>query len=182
MFKIMIVVLIVTVVGIVAFMFIDPNMKVTSNNQTSQVVSSNLEGTYSIEIKGEVIRVGTYYAEDTDTLGDVIASAGGLTNNADTDCFFTDFKITGNDSFYIAPIYDNADVCTSEPLTKVNINEDNKAELMEVKTIGDALATAIVSYRDANGSFKRIEDIQNVSGIGPATFSSIKNYIKLVTT
>ena len=43
--------------------------------------------------------------------------------------------------------------------------------------IGELLAQRIVDYRSENGPFRRIEDLLKVSGIAPATFEKIKDYI-----
>ena len=60
---------------------------------------------------------------------------------------------------------------------KVNINTASKDELCTLYLIGEKKALSIISYREANGSFKRIEDIKNVKGIGDATFEKIKDKI-----
>jgi competence protein ComEA len=60
---------------------------------------------------------------------------------------------------------------------KVNINTATLAELDTLPRIGPAIAQRIIDYRTANGDFKRIEDIQNVRGIGPATFEQLKDLI-----
>lgn len=70
-------------------------------------------------------------------------------------------------------------MCSLEPIAKVNINKDTATKLQTISGIGSAVASAIVSYRDTNGDYKRIEDVKNVSGIGNATFEKIKNYIVL---
>jgi competence protein ComEA len=43
--------------------------------------------------------------------------------------------------------------------------------------IGPTMAQRIVEYREANGPFAAIEDIQNVPGIGTATFEELKGLI-----
>lgn len=60
---------------------------------------------------------------------------------------------------------------------KININTATLAELDTLPRIGPAIAQRIIDYRTANGPFRRIEDIQNVRGIGPATFEQIKDLI-----
>jgi len=60
---------------------------------------------------------------------------------------------------------------------KININTATRAELETLPRIGPAIAQRIIDYRTANGDFKRIQDIQNVRGIGPATFEQIKDLI-----
>ena len=50
---------------------------------------------------------------------------------------------------------------------------------MTLTGIGEAKADAIINYRNENGSFKQIEDIKNVSGIGDSVFEKIKDNIIL---
>lgn len=59
----------------------------------------------------------------------------------------------------------------------VNINTADAVLLDTLPGIGVTYATRIVDYRTAHGPFLTIEDIQNVSGIGPSTFSNIKPFI-----
>ena len=49
---------------------------------------------------------------------------------------------------------------------KVNVNTATKAELVEIKGIGEGTADAIIKYREENGSFKNLDDLINVKGIG----------------
>ena len=50
---------------------------------------------------------------------------------------------------------------------------------MTLNSIGESKATAIIEYRNTNGSFKTIDDIKNVSGIGDALFEKIKSNITI---
>lgn len=59
----------------------------------------------------------------------------------------------------------------------ININKATKEELMTLSSIGEAKAEKIIEYRNLNGSFKTIEDIKNVSGIGDKLYDTIKAYI-----
>jgi len=60
---------------------------------------------------------------------------------------------------------------------KIDINRAEPWLLESLPGIGEVLAQRIVDYRSENGPFKRIEDLLKVSGIGPATFEKIKDYI-----
>lgn len=62
---------------------------------------------------------------------------------------------------------------------KISINNASKEELMNLTGIGESKADAIISYRNENGSFKNIEEIKNVSGIGDSIFEKIKDNITL---
>lgn len=177
MAKIFAAVLVVVVVMIVVLQVVDPQV----NNTPAQVslVSVVESNTYTVSISGEITRPGTYIMEYNTTLADLISTANGVTSNADENAYDETYLLSDSLSFYIAPKYDNSDVCSLTPIIKANINEDNEDDLQVVSGIGSTTAKAIVSYRDTNGKFSRIEDVKNVSGIGNATFEKIKNYICL---
>ncbi|WP_406677920.1 helix-hairpin-helix domain-containing protein [Neomoorella carbonis] len=60
---------------------------------------------------------------------------------------------------------------------KVNINTATLAELDSLPGIGPTLAQRIIDYRNQKGPFRTIEDLQNVSGIGPSRFNDLKDLI-----
>jgi len=60
---------------------------------------------------------------------------------------------------------------------KININEADVEQLMELPGIGNTKANEIILYRETNGYFDKIEDILNVPGIGDATFEVIRDLI-----
>lgn len=68
---------------------------------------------------------------------------------------------------------------TNSDNTYVNINTASKEELGKLNGIGESKANAIVEYRNKNGNFTNIEDIQNVDGIGKALYEKIKDNIKV---
>ena len=52
----------------------------------------------------------------------------------------------------------------------VDINHAPASTLAaELNGVGQARAEAIVEYRENNGPFRSVDDLQRVSGIGPAT-------------
>lgn len=60
---------------------------------------------------------------------------------------------------------------------KININTADLQTLMTLDGIGEAYAQRIIDYRNANGPFKNIAEITNVSGIGVKRFEAIKDDI-----
>ena len=56
----------------------------------------------------------------------------------------------------------------------MNINTAGVEALDTLPGIGPATAQNIIDHRQANGPFQTIEDILDVSGIGPAKFEQIK--------
>lgn len=63
--------------------------------------------------------------------------------------------------------------------TKINLNQANAEQLQELSGIGQKKAEAIIAYRQKNGKFKNIEELQQVKGIGPALFSKNKDRLGL---
>ena len=62
----------------------------------------------------------------------------------------------------------------------VNINKASpEAIAASLKGIGVKKANAIVAFREANGSFKSVDEITLVKGIGPQTLKTNKDLIKL---
>lgn len=56
----------------------------------------------------------------------------------------------------------------------VDLNRASQAELESLPGIGPAKAEAILAYRRQHGPFRRIEDLQRVSGFGPATVNRLR--------
>lgn len=176
MFKIIIGVVVCTVVLLVVMSQVD---KFTNGDgDLTTLVSGDNVSSYTTTISGEVVRPGTYLMEKNSTLNDLIEAANGVTSNADDNAYDLSYLVEDGMSFYIAPEYDHTDACSMSPIIKVNINKDNKEKLMSINAIGDSVASALIDYRSSN-PFKRIEDIKNVNGIGPATFEKVKNFITI---
>lgn len=71
----------------------------------------------------------------------------------------------------------------SEELTtsaggKVNLNTADEAQLTTLPGIGPSLARRIIQYRQQK-PFQRVEDLQQVSGIGPAKFRRLADQVEV---
>ena len=60
---------------------------------------------------------------------------------------------------------------------QVDINTADGAELERLPEVGPAVAARIVMFRRQHGWFTRIEELQEVSGVGPKTFEALKDYV-----
>jgi comEA protein len=68
---------------------------------------------------------------------------------------------------------------SSQVSGKVNLNSASASQLDTLPGIGATYAQRIIDYRNTNGGFKSIDEIQNVKGIGPATFAKMKDLITI---
>jgi competence protein ComEA len=59
-------------------------------------------------------------------------------------------------------------------LATVNINTATKDELVALPGIGPVKAQAILDYRKQNGSFKSVDDLQQVKGIGAKRLEKLR--------
>ena len=56
----------------------------------------------------------------------------------------------------------------------LNINTATQSELEAVKGLGPTKAQSIIAYRDANGNFKSLDDLDKVKGFGKASIEKLK--------
>jgi competence protein ComEA len=62
---------------------------------------------------------------------------------------------------------------------QVDVNRAGRTELLQLPGVGPALADRILSHREANGPFRRIEDLRGVHGIGEATLKRLQPWIRI---
>lgn len=143
-----------------------------------------------IEVSGAVVNPGLFHLADGARVDDAIRAAGGASAEADLARLNLARKLSDGEMLVVpklgeptamataAPAGRTAQVTrTPTPALRVNINTANAQEMDPLPGIGPALAQRIVDYREAHGTFKTIEDIMQVKGIGPAEFAAIKDKI-----
>jgi competence protein ComEA len=59
----------------------------------------------------------------------------------------------------------------------VNLNSATLTQLQTLPGVGASAAQRILDYRQKNGSFKKIEELMNVKGIGEKSFLKLKPLI-----
>jgi competence protein ComEA len=70
----------------------------------------------------------------------------------------------------------------SEPVAaarKINLNTATIEELSSLNGIGEKKAQAIIDYREKQGNFTSIEQLVDVSGVGPAILEKNKALISV---
>jgi len=171
------------------------NNEVETIKENTEPENKAMEEIIKVDIKGEVINPGVYAINNDKTVQDAINIAGGLTKKANTNDINLSKKVT-NEMVIIVPtisekkeskssITNNAAIHSNSTSTekntskKISINTGTLNELMTLTGIGESKAKSIISYREKNGLFKKIEDIKNVSGIGDALFAKIKENITI---
>lgn len=185
------------------------NEKTEELSKKEEVKEITVSETVFVDVKGAVNAPGVYELDTDKRVIDAINLAGGLTDKADTINLNLSKKLTDEmyivvytktelynykkNSEKTCPTFEcicpdvNNDACITknnnntknEDLGKISINNATKEQLMTLSGVGESKANAIISYRNENGMFKKIEDIKNVSGIGDSMYEKIKNNITL---
>lgn len=115
---------------------------------------------------------------------DALAAAGGVTDAADMVRVNLADIVRDGDQVHVPVVdevvdLDAADVVLPTPIggELVYINRATSEELQTLPSIGPTTAENIVAYREANGPFESLSDLDDVSGIGPATLERLEPLI-----
>jgi competence protein ComEA len=60
---------------------------------------------------------------------------------------------------------------------RVDLNQADHAQLLQVSGIGDRTADKIEAYRQEHGDFRSPEEVTRVRGIGPATYQKMSDWV-----
>ena len=164
------------------------------------------ESTLFVHICGEVVRPGVYELPGGSRVYEAVEEAGGFTKEAAADYVNLAYILEDGWKIEI-PSWEMLDkdvegkaVCVSSGISSderqagmeeesgnfggngtegglVDINTATKQELMTLPGVGESRAESIISYREKNGGFSRIEDIMKVEGIKDGMFAKMKDKI-----
>ncbi len=169
-------------------------------NKIENKIEDNIENEKRkivIHITGQVKNPGLVYLDEGARIADAIKEAGGSTKDAALDKVNLAYVLEDGQKIYIPNknekiseiqyiITDSGENVLKDTgkesnvkggIKKVNINSANQEELETLPGVGPALAVRIIEYRNSNGKFEKVEDVQNVKGIGDSKFTNIKEHI-----
>ncbi|HEL1770187.1 helix-hairpin-helix domain-containing protein [Streptococcus suis] len=170
--------------------FSQPQQSSSSQEQLEEVSTEESEepSQLVVDVKGAVAKPGIYYLDAGSRVNDAVEAAGGLTSQADSKSINLAQKLSDEAVVYVASKDENISVVASTTASSamsqeekntnlVNLNTATEADLQTISGIGAKRAADIIAYREANGGFKSVDDLNNVSGIGDKTMESIRPYV-----
>jgi competence protein ComEA len=142
--------------------------------------SESPAATLIVDVAGEVRKPGVYEFAEGERVIDAVNEAGGPTGKAD----LSSLNLA-------APLTDGTQVLVPSSATApglpvgsgtsagglININTASATELETLSGIGEVLAAEIIGYRTENGPFASVDELDEVSGIGPATLEDIRDQV-----
>lgn len=134
-----------------------------------------------VYVTGAVHQPGTLHVLPSGShVQDVIAAAGGVADLADTSRVNLAAILRDGDHIHVPLIHQDSDSAALPTASGGNLVYVNTATAVELETlpgIGPMMALRIVAYRDAVGPFKNLDDLDNVSGIGPGTLAKLRGLV-----
>ncbi len=159
----------------------------SDEEQADGSTDSEKQSLIQVYVCGEVKNPGIYRVEAGARLHEVIELAGAL-EDAELRYLGMARELLDGETVAVPAIgeINPADAGTAAvgtfPSTinsgRVNINQASADEMAsKLNGIGPVLASRIIEYRLANGPFKKVEDLKQVTGIGEKKFNDIKDSI-----
>ncbi|MCX6085834.1 MAG: helix-hairpin-helix domain-containing protein [Caldiserica bacterium] len=155
-------------------------------NPSSQEIVPTAPVSFRVYVTGAVLHPDVYSLPEGSIVRDALAAAGGAANDADLIAVNLAARLEDGEQVTV-PVR-SADGTSAAPTStssapgihvRVSINHGTLAELDALPGIGPVKAQAILDYRAQHGLFKRLEDLQNVTGIGTKTYEDLKSLITL---
>ena len=145
-----------------------------------------------VDVIGAVQRPGLYYFESGARVADAVAAAGGYAPNADREAINEAVRLKDEQQLRIPQVLAHPQVpaaptptpgavisatATADTAALLDLNRADAQALETLPGIGPVMAERIVTYRASRGMFGSIEQLQDVPGIGPATFTTLRQYV-----
>lgn len=155
--------------------------------EEENIIKEEAKKVIVVHIIGEINKPGIVELEEGARVIDAIKKAGGTTEKADLAQINLAYILKDGQKIYIPNTEDNdkkieyntANIENNIKEEKININTADEDELQRLPGVGASTAAKIIKYREENGTFRKIEDIQNVKGIGEAKYNDLKEQIEV---
>jgi competence protein ComEA len=135
-----------------------------------------------VDVAGWVRRPGVYEFPPGSRVVDAVERAGGAQPGAELSLLNLAAPLVDGQQILVpkegaAPAPGVTGTVPGATGALVNLNTADQATLETLSGVGPALATAIIQYRTEHGPFATIDQLDEVSGIGPATLEELRPHV-----
>lgn len=133
-----------------------------------------------VHVLGAIAEPGLYTLPEGSRVIDGVAAAGGFTADADRAALNLARFLSDGEQLSVPKLGEAPPVALSPPGIiggKVNLNTADAQTLETLPRVGPAMSARIIAWREANGRFATIEDLQSISGIGDKTFAALRDLV-----
>jgi len=141
--------------------------------------------TITVHVAGAVVSPGLYRLREGSRVADALEKAGG----ASADALLDDLNLAGklaDGQKVMVPRGTQPGAqpapgpASSQPASAlVNLNTATPEQLDALPGVGPAMAAKIVEYRQKNGPFTTIDELDDVSGIGPSKLEALRDLVTI---
>ncbi len=136
-----------------------------------------------VHVLGAVAEPGLYRLPEGARVVDAIAAAGGFALDADRSGLNL-ARVLVDAEQVVVPVVGAPSAAGAGPPGiasdgRVNLNTADKDAVGTLPRVGPAMAERILAWRSANGGFRAIEDLMQVSGIGQRTFDAMRELVSV---
>ena len=150
----------------------------------SASTSASPSTTLIVDVTGWVRKPGVFAFEPGDRVIDAVERAGGARDNADLTLLNLAAPLVDGQQILVPKEGAAAPSAVPGPTGVpgatgglVNINTADEATLETLNGVGPVLAASIIAYRTEQGPFTSIDQLDEVSGIGPATMEDLRSQV-----
>lgn len=132
-----------------------------------------------VSVIGQVHQPGLVTVSDGARVADAITAAGGALPDADLSTVNLARVVVDGEQIAVGIPGSSSpgDVDPAGQSGLVDLNTATQAELEELPGIGPVLAQRILDFREDNGGFSAVEQLRDVSGIGPTVYEDIVDLV-----
>lgn len=170
---------IVIVVGAIGYHFYASARAEASSFEISKSTEAEEKSKVYVHVVGAVNFPGLIELDEGSRVAAAIDAAGGAAEDADLSSVNLAEIVEDGQQIVVASTSETEGTSTQAGVTngKVNINTADSETLQTISGIGPSKAQKIIAYREANGRFKKVDDLTNVSGFGEKTLEAIRDQI-----
>jgi len=130
-----------------------------------------------VHVSGAVERPGLYRLDDGARVVDVVAAAGGLSDDADAAQINLARPLADGEQVQVPRVGEAPLEVAGTRDGLVDLNTADAATLDTLPRVGPAIAERIIAWRDENGRFTSVDDLLAVPGIGEKMLAGLRDLV-----